>query len=288
MPESGLNANGRLRASTEASPKQVIERQELCADLPKDTRIYLIDIANTDENQMICAARKTSDLGLIPVAHFAARRFPNRATFERRIQRLAEEAGVSEALVIAGDAECKGPFNSTIALLETGLFDVHGFTRIGVAGHPGGSPEIASDVLWSALKTKQKFAAGSDANFHIVTQFGFDPRGIATWLDKLEKSGNQFPVHVGIAGPAKLTTLLKYAEFTGIGNSIKFLRNRGNAIVSMLAGYDPESLAAPLEERKTKMPDCKLAQLHVFPFGGLNKTTTWLTQRGSWENTAAP
>lgn len=287
MPDPRLNAAGRLAASTEVSPRQVCEKSDLLTGVPLGTRVYVTDLGNCSEDQIVEAARRVKDAGLVPVPHMAARRYASLAAFERRITRLTQEAGVADVLAIAGEAETPGPLTSSVALIETGLFDKLGIRSIAVAGHPEGAPDIPAPVIRDFLMKKHALAANSDARFLIVTQFGFDPHRVALWLDELTAWGNTFPVHLGVAGPAKMTTLLKFAAFAGVENSLNFLKKRGGAVVSMLTGYDPASMVEPLEARVRSHPATPLAQIHVYPFGGLAKTTEWLSQRGSWGPAAA-
>lgn len=282
MTDKRLLASGRLAASTEMSPKQVVEKTELLAHIPAGTRVYVTDLGNAPEDMIIDACRLLKDNRLTAVPHMAARRYPSVEAFEQRIKRLTQEAGATEVLAIAGEAETPGPLTCSVKMLETGLFDQLGIRAIAVAGHPEGAPDIKPDVIRSYLMRKHELAAASDAEFRIVTQFGFDPHRVSLWLDELREWGNLFPIHIGVAGPAKMTTLLKYAAFAGVENSLNFLKKRGGAVVSMLAGYDPETMVTPLETRVTSQPGSQLAQIHVYPFGGIQKTADWLHGRGSW------
>ncbi len=282
MTDQRLLANGRLAASTEMSPKQVVEKTELLAHIPAGTQVYVTDLGNASEDMIVDAARTLRDNNLIAVPHMAARRYPSFEAFERRITRLTQEAGVTEVLAIAGEAEKAGPLTSSVAMLESGLFDKLGIRKIAVAGHPEGAPDIKPEVIEAFLKRKHELAGESDAEFRIVTQFGFDPHRVSLWLDELREWGNEFPVHIGVAGPAKMTTLLKYAAFAGVENSLNFLKKRGGAVVSMLSGYNPDTMVEPLENRVLSQPQCQLTQIHVYPFGGIEKTATWLHGRGSW------
>lgn len=271
-----------LPASIEASPKQIVEKPELFYAVPNGSRIYLTDLGNCPEPMIISAARKVQDMGYVAVPHMAARRIPSRGAFEARIKALSEEAGAQEALVIGGETPTPGPFASSLTLLETGLFDRLGFSHIAVAGHPEGSPDIAGPVIHEYLMRKHSFARNSDADFRIVTQFGFDPERIIAWLEELESLGNEFPVHVGIAGPAKVSTLIKFASIAGVGNSINFLKKRSGAMMTMLAGYNPDDVVHGLEDYVAGNPGSQLAQIHIYPFGGVQKSSDWLFARGSW------
>ncbi|MEP3280236.1 MAG: methylenetetrahydrofolate reductase [Stappiaceae bacterium] len=273
---------GPLPASIEASPTQIVEKSELFLSVPQGSRIYLTDLGNCPDPVIVNAARQIRDMGCIAVPHLAARRFASQEAFETRIKALAAEAGVNEALVIAGESSSPGPLASSLAMLQTGLFDALGFKHIAVAGHPEGSPDVPSAVIYDYLLHKHSFARNSDAEFRIVTQFGFDPEKVIAWLGELESFGNEFPVHIGIAGPAKVSTLLKFAAIAGVGNSINFLKKRSGSMLTMLAGYDPDDVVNRLEDHVALNAQSQLAQIHVYPFGGVRKSGEWLVQRGSW------
>ena len=48
--------------------------------------------------------------------------------------------GVKQALVIGGSRDPIGKFDSSIQMFETGFFEK---IKIGIAGHPEGSPDIS-------------------------------------------------------------------------------------------------------------------------------------------------
>ena len=48
--------------------------------------------------------------------------------------------GVKQALVIGGSAEPIGNYHCSLQILDTGLFNG---MKIGIAGHPDGSPDIS-------------------------------------------------------------------------------------------------------------------------------------------------
>jgi len=187
-----------LPASVEVTPKQAATAEALKGLLPAGTCVYLTDIGTDSEAVMIEAAVRLRDLGLEPVPHIAARRLKSRAEIETRLKRLGDEAGVTDVLVIAGGPERpSGPYGSTMALLETGLLDASGITRIGVAGHPEGSPDISPEAIDEALRLKIAFANRTGAEMRIVTQFGFDPARAARWMEQLAEAGIDLPVHLG-------------------------------------------------------------------------------------------
>lgn len=282
MPEATDIA---LPASIEISPKQANESEDLPGLFPSGTRVYITDLGTDDTPTMVSAAKRVRSLGYNPVPHFASRRLTSKSALEERIKATTQEAGVTDVLVIGGGLEKHaGDFSSTMEVLDTGFFDTYGITDIGVAGHPEGSPDFSEDVAIEALRLKKAFGERSGARMRVVTQFGFDAEKFVGWAMELQRSGIDLPVHLGVSGPAKLTTLLKYAAACGVGNSISFLKKRAGSLVTMVSGHDPEEIVGPIEQHVASNPDSPIAQLHVFPFGGIKKSSAWLKERGSWSN----
>jgi methylenetetrahydrofolate reductase (NADPH) len=77
-------------------------------------------------------------------------------------------------------------------------------------------------------------------------------------------------VHVGLAGPAKLPTLLKYAVSCGVGNSLRALR-RNTSFGKLLTESGPEPILTALAQARPP-----IAHLHLFPFGGIKRTAEWI------------
>ncbi|RUM05654.1 methylenetetrahydrofolate reductase [Rhizobium chutanense] len=272
-----------LPASIEMLPKQVPMVSEIATLLPAGVRVYLTDIGSDEADaQMLTAARRLRDAGCIPVPHLAARRIASWTALEQRIGRLAEEAGVTDVLVIAGGVKSPtGPFESSMDLLETGLLDRFGITDLAIAGHPEGSPDFSEAIAMKALHQKREFAERTDARLRIVTQFGFDAEKTLAWAEGLQNLGIGIPIHIGAAGPAKITTLIKYGSLCGIGNSLSLLTRHSGNFLTLATGYSPEIFVAPIE-RYPLAKQSLISHIHVFPFGGLDKASAWLRKRGSW------
>ena len=229
------------------------------------------------------AAKRIHDLGYKPVPHFASRRLSTKAALETRIRRAAEEAGVTDVLVIGGGLERQaGEFSSTMEVLETGFFDKYGITEMGVAGHPEGSPEFSEAVAIEALRLKKNFGERTGAKLRVVTQFGFDADRFIRYSESLREHGVDLPVHLGVAGPAKITTLIKYAAMCGVGNSISFLKKNALSLTALATSHSPEGVVGPIEQHAVANPTSAIKQIHIFPFGGLKKSSEWLVDRGSW------
>jgi methylenetetrahydrofolate reductase (NADPH) len=272
-----------LEASIEIMPKQVLEYDELASLFPRGTWIYLPDIGVDDTDTMVAAARRIRHCGYEPVPHFPVRRISCAEALHERLTRFADGAGITNCLVIAGEAKKSGPYDKTISLLRTGLFDRFGYRKIGIAGHPELNSNYPKGTETQVLLSKAQLANTSDAEFRIVTQFGFDTSAFHSWAESLTEEGVNLPVHLGISGPAKLRTLIKYSARCGVGNSLNFLRKRASALTILATAYNPEDQAKEFEHLLSNGSKSLISQFHVFPFGGLNKTSEWLYERGSWD-----
>lgn len=282
-----LNANqnsGKIAASIEIAPKQGIESDILPGRFPAGTRVYITDVGTDSPETLTAAAKRVRALGYEPVPHFASRRIASASIVRQRLEMMTKEAGVKDVLVIGGGLEKQaGEFSSTMEVLETGLFQEFGITDIGIAGHPEGSPDFSTDVAAQALRLKQEFGERSGINMRIVTQFGFDADGFIHWAEDLKAQGITMPVHLGVAGPAKLPTLLKFAVMCGVGASIQYLKRNMTSLTTLATGHAPDEIVNPIERHIFTNPDTNIAQVHVFAFGGLKNASQWLVDRGSWD-----
>ena len=93
------------------------------------------------------------------------------------------------------------------------------------------------------------------------------------------------PVHIGIAGPAKLQTLIKFAIACGVGPSLKVLQKRAMDVTKLLLPYEPTEVIAELAAHKAANPDFGIEQVHFFPLGGIKANATWAIENGG-EGTA--
>lgn len=272
-----------MRASIEISPAQIARSPDLLGLIPIGTRVYLVDVGTTEPAVWGRVAWDVVAAGLEPVPHIAARRLPSRAALQERLERLGADAGVRDVLLIGGDiAKPVGPFASSMAVLESGVLDRCGITRIGIAGHPEGSPDISPEDVHAALTWKNAWRRRTGADMRIVTQFNFDPASAIRWSMLLAAQGFDIPIHLGIAGPTTMTSLMKYAALCGVRASASFALKRSFTLASLAGNYSPEPYARAIEQHVANEPASLVRQLHVFPFGGLKLAAPWLVGRGSW------
>lgn len=272
----------QIAASVEIAPKHALELTDLDLLIPPGTRTYVTDVGTHDTVEMAQACRRLGEYGLVAVPHIAARRLRNRVELADKVKRYAD-AGVTDILVIGGSPDRqRGDIHSTMQVLESGLMDANGITDLAIAGHPEGTPDFSDEVVAEALRLKKAFAERTDARMRIVTQFGFDSELFIAWAEGLRETGIDLPVHLGVAGPAKITTLLKFSAMCGVGNSINFLKKRATALTTLATSHSPEGMVGPIERHVLHNPVTAIRGVHVFPFGGLAKTSQWLAERGSW------
>jgi len=267
-------------ASIEVMPRTATKIERFADLLPLGTRVYIAHIDGTDIDDMVACAKRIAAEGFAVMPHFPARSIADRATLEDWIARYQGEAGVAEGLILAGGISApRGTFASSMQLLETGAFDRAGFTRLHVAGHPEGNRDIDPDggdrLVMDALRWKQAFAARTDATVALVTQFAFEAGPVADWADRLVAEGIDLPVHLGIAGPAKLQTMIKFAVACGVGPSLRVLQKRAKDVTKLVKPFEPTGLVADLAALRAEGRIGNIAQLHMFPLGGIRASADW-------------
>jgi methylenetetrahydrofolate reductase (NADPH) len=202
--------------------------------------------------------------------HLSARQVRDRAHLADVVARC-RAAGITGVFVIGGDpAGTPTAFRHAHDLLVA-LHELdHGFTGIGIGGHPEGHPGVPDEVLFQALKDKAPLATS------ITTQIVFDPRAILAWARELRNRGIDLPVHVGLPGAVHRQKLMRVAGGLGIGESAKFLTQQRNLLTRffMPGGYRPDRIIAGLAPHLGESGD-GIAGFHVFTFNDLGPTEAW-------------
>jgi len=225
------------------------------SELPKVKDVYITMLPGNDYREVANKAAELAKSGFNPVPHFPARSIKNQSELEDFVNRC-KDGGVKQALVIGGSAQPIGDFHCSLQLLETGLFE--GW-KIGIAGHPDGSPDISDKDLEKAMIDKKPYAD------YIITQWSLDVKPIAAFLSK-----QTLPVRVGITGPLKISSLLKFANIVGAKNSINFLKSNVTKALDLLKPRDPNDIIKQLKDSADNF--------HIYTFGGLKETNKWLTE----------
>ena len=238
-----------MNFSIEIGPKTNLDT------LPALKDVYITMLPGGDFKETAQQAINLVKKGFNPVPHFPARSMANEAQLKEYVT-MCKDGGVKQALVIGGGREPMGKFDSSFQLLETGYFEK---MKIGIAGHPEGSPDISDEVLEKAMIDKKPYAD------YIVTQWLMQSEPIIDFISK-----QSVPVHVGITGPMKISSLIKFANIVGAKNSINFIKSNFSRAIDLLKPKDPNDLVDKIKEH-TK-------HFHIYTSGGLKETNNWLKE----------
>ena len=149
---------------------------EACrAHLAPGTQVFIAFVPGETHHAVAATAARLGAAGFEPVPHVTARSVAGFTQLDDFLTRLASEAGVTRALVIAGDLEQPaGPYHSSLELLQTGLFQQHGIRRIGLACYPEAHRRIDAEALEQALLAKLELVRGAGLDAWLLTQFCFE------------------------------------------------------------------------------------------------------------------
>jgi|TARA_B100000700_G_scaffold120725_1_gene135586 methylenetetrahydrofolate reductase (NADPH) len=238
-----------MKFSLEIGPKTDLDT------LPGLKDVYITLLPGGSYRETSQKAGELVKKGLNPIPHFPARSIENEAQLKEYVS-LCKDVGVKQALVIGGSREPIGKFDSSIQLLETGYFEK---MTIGIAGHPEGSPDISDSNIEKAMNDKKPYAD------YIVTQWLLNPQSIIDFISK-----QTLPVHVGITGPLKITSLIKFANIVGAKNSLNFLKSNFSKALDLIKPKDPNDIINKVKAHTDNF--------HIYTFGGLRETNKWLTE----------
>lgn len=267
--------------SIEVMPRTASKIESFNEILPQNTRVYIAHIEGVPIGEMVETAKRLSSEGFNVMPHFPARIIKDKDTLENWIQRYQDEAGIEQALLLAGGVSRPyGSFETSMQLVETELFEKYNFKHLHFAGHPEGNKDIDHDNstknVDSALSWKQKFKERTDINIALTTQFCFEASPVIEWADSLVKNGIDIPVHIGVAGPAKLQTLIKFSIACGVGPSLRVLQKRAKDVKKLLLPFEPNDFLETLAEHKKVNPNFNITNVHFFPLGGIDVNAFWI------------
>ena len=275
--------------SIEVMPRTLGKLENIENLWPKKTRVYIAHLEGTAIEDMLVTAKRIKSASFIPMPHFPARIIKDNKVLEDWINRYSE-IGVKEALLLAGGVDRPlGNLSNSMELLSTGLFEKYGFERLHVAGHPEGNKDIdpnGSDInVMNALKWKQDYSKDTKAKISIATQFLFESKPVIDWANKILSNGITLPINVGIAGPAKLQTMIKFAIACGVGPSLRVLERRAKDITKLLFPFEPTNILTELADYKESNPNTNIEGIHFFPLGGIEKSSDFIKNMNTAQHT---
>ena len=264
--------------SLEMTGKDVPKLEEARDSIPPGTRINVTFLGNENLAMRVEASRAVKRLGFVPVPHISARRLGSQGEFEEFLAALRADGTGANVFTVGGDPNRpEGPYEDSLALIETGLLREYGVRHVSISGYPEGHPDIAGDVLWSALREKSASIAGQELDGSVITQFGFDVDPVLEWLEKVRGEGITLPVRIGVPGPAGVRRLMSYATRFGVGTSASIAKKYGLSITNLMGTAGPDKFLRALADGydPARHGDIKI---HFYTFGGLRATSEWIAQ----------
>ena len=267
--------------SIEVMPRTALKIESFTEILPQSTRIYIAHIEGVPIEEMVETAKRLASEGFNVMPHFPARIIKDKSMLDDWINRYQGEAGIEQALLLAGGvSKPHGDYENSMQLVETELFEKYNFKHLHFAGHPEGNKDIDSDGsnknVDSALSWKQKFKERTDIALALTTQFRFEADPVIEWANSLTSKGIDIPIHIGVAGPAKLQTLIKFSIACGVGPSLRVLQKRAKDVKKLLLPFEPNEFLETLAEHKKANPGFNITNVHFFPLGGINVNASWI------------
>ena len=271
--------NGPTTFSIEVMPRTAKNIDDFRRILPNRTTVYVAHLEDTPIEEMFFTCKRLISEGMDPMPHIPARIIQNTGELEDWVKEYSS-LGVDQSLLLAGNGKTpKGELFNSIQLLETGVFEKHAFKKIQIAGHPEGNKDIDKDGSFektiNALKAKQKFGQNTKLQIGITTQFCFDPQPVIQWLEVLESEQIDLPISLGLAGPTRLQSLIKYAIMCGVGPSISVLKKRAKDLTKLLLPFEPTEMIDALNSSKKNKLFKNVHSLHFFPLGGIEASAAF-------------
>ena len=215
-------------------------------------------------------AERLAQRGFKVVPHIAARTVRDDIHLREILKRL-DDLPITSIFVPGGDGRKPvGKFRCALDLLrEISGFD-HKFSEIGIAAHPEGHPSISRNDLLEQLLEKQNFAS------YLVTQMCFDAEALGGWLQEIRELGITLPAWIGLPGVANRSTLVSTSLRIGVGDSLRYLKNRGKIAAHLLKSkiYRPDELLLNLAPYVAD-PGYNVAGYHIYCFNQVERAERW-------------
>ncbi len=247
--------------------------------MPPGARVYIASLPAEPPHAQVAVAANLRRAGLIPVPHLVARNIESHRALDDFLRRLTQEASVDRALVLGGDrSDAAGEYSDALQIIRSGLLERHGIVKIAIGCYPEGHPRIADAALDAALDDKLDAAHQAGLECILISQLCFEPAPIVALAKRLRRRGIAAPLRIGVAGPAKITTLLKYAAICGVGPSLRALRQRSALVKDLLGGETPEDILTSLARAQADDRSLGFSGVHFFTFASLASSIAWAKQ----------
>ncbi len=262
--------------SMEMTGKDVAKVENAASAIPPGTRINVTFLENEDLTTRVNAAAAVKRLGLTPVPHISARRIKSQDMLEEYLSALRDIGAADNLLIVGGDPTVPmGPYEESLAVIESGLPQQYGVKHISIGGHPSGDPNIPADILIPSIQKKAAALAQLGLPGTIITQVDFDVDRVLQWIAEVREHGVDLPVRVGVPGPASVKLLLGFASRLGISTSATIAKKYGLSVTNLLGKAGPENF---IRDLRAGLDPARhgVVKLHFYTFGGFKTTAEWI------------
>jgi methylenetetrahydrofolate reductase (NADPH) len=262
--------------SMEMTGKDVAKVENAASVIPAGTRINVTFLENEDLQMRVDAAAAVRRLGFTPVPHISARRITSAEHLEEFLAALRVIDATESVFAVGGDpAVPMGPYEDSLALIESGVLQQYGVRHVSTGGHPSGDPNIPGDVLWSAMQKKAAALSRLGIPGTIITQVDFDVDRVLQWIGEVREHGVELPIRVGVPGPASVKLLLGFASRLGLSTSTTIARKYGLSVTNLLGKAGPDRFIRDLQAGLDPAKHGEV-KLHFYTFGGFKTTAEWI------------
>ncbi|HEY2144603.1 MAG TPA: hypothetical protein VGH12_00940 [Steroidobacteraceae bacterium] len=269
-------------ASIEIHVQDAAHLQASRSLLAPGKKLYVSYLPKQTWDGTVTMCRAVHEAGFDPIPHIPVRLIPDADTLDRILEDLVGRANVQEVLLISGDYTTPlGPYSAVSEVLRSGALAKHGLTRVSIAGHPEGHPAVVLDEIRRAEREKVQLAEAAHLKVTLVTQFFFESAPFLDWVRDLRTHGVRARIVGGLAGPASLATLFRFARRCGVGPSIRALGARPASLLNLIGDHGPDRVLGEMAQSLSG-GDTDFSGIHLFSFGGFLRTCEWLnsTARG--------
>jgi methylenetetrahydrofolate reductase (NADPH) len=278
----GYGGNGRYVStvlddfSMEMTGKDVAKVENAAGAIPTGTRINVTFLENEDLTMRVNAAAAVKRLGFTPVPHISARRIKSQDMLEEYLSALRDIGAADNVLIVGGDPTVPlGPYEESLAVIESGILQQYGVKHVSISGHPSGDPNIPADALFPAMERKAAALAKLNMTGSVITQVDFDVDRVLSWIAEVRDHGVDLPVRVGVPGPASVKLLLGFASRLGISTSTTIAKKYGLSVTNLLGKAGPENFIRDLQAGLDPARH-GVVKLHFYTFGGFKTTAEWI------------
>ena len=261
--------------SMEMTGKDVSRLEAAAGVIPPGTRIHVTFLENEDLGMRVGAAAAVKRLGFVPVPQISARRIRSQAMLEEFLAALREIDAAENVFSVGGDpAVPHGPYEDSLSLIESGVFQRYGVKHVSVAATRPTTPRSRSTCSGGAREQVGRAVEAADPR-RGLTQVEFDMDRVLDWLEEVRRRGVELPVRVGVPGPTSIKGLLGFASRLGVSTSATIAKKYGFSMTNLLGKAGPDKFIRELQDGLDPAKH-GVVKLHFYTFGGFKSTAEWI------------